>query len=76
MATIKGIEKLPDNKLTTVNSNGYKIYETAGYNNTSRAFNGLSSAGERQKAGTYFYNLEYNEGGIKKAKTEYLVLKY
>jgi gliding motility-associated-like protein len=74
---IEGIKDYLDNRLTIVNRNGVKVYETRGYGNGNRQFDGHSNiTGAVQQAGTYFYELEYSANGVTKHKTGYFVLKY
>jgi gliding motility-associated-like protein len=74
---IDGIEAYPNNKLLIMNSNGVKVFEASGYDNSSRVFNGHSSiTGAFSPQGTYFYSLEYKIGDTVKHKTGYIVLKY
>jgi len=74
---IDGIQAYPDNKLTIVNRSGALVFETKGYDNASKLFDGHSNkTGQMQLPGTYFYSLDYTVKGIAKHKTGYLVLKY
>jgi len=74
---IDGIQAYPDNKLSIMNRNGALVFETKGYDNASKVFDGHSSKnGQMQLPGTYFYSLEYTVKGVRKHKTGYLVLKY
>jgi gliding motility-associated-like protein len=74
---IEGIKDYLDNRLTIVNRNGVKVYETRGYDNAQRLFDGHSNiTGALQQAGTYFYELEYSVNGVTRHKTGYFVLKY
>jgi gliding motility-associated-like protein len=74
---IDGITKYPDNKLTIVNRAGAIIFETEGYNNRTRVFDGHSSKnGKMQLPGTYFYSLDYTVNGIVIRKTGFIVLKW
>jgi hypothetical protein len=52
------------------------IYSATGYDNYLKAFDGHSANGTLQKAGTYFYSLEYKKGTETIRKTGYLVIKY
>jgi len=75
--TINGITQYPDNRLTIVNRNGSLIYETKGYDNETKAFDGRSNkTGQMQLPGTYYYSLDYTANGIIKHKTGYIILKY
>ncbi|OOQ61676.1 T9SS type B sorting domain-containing protein [Mucilaginibacter pedocola] len=74
--TIDGIGAYPENTVKVLNSNGEAIYSVKGYNNYSKAFDGHASNGTLQKAGTYFYMLEYKKGAELIRKTGYLVLKF
>jgi gliding motility-associated-like protein len=74
---IDGITAYPDNTLQIMNRSGALVYETKGYDNTSKVFDGHSNTnGKLQQAGTYFYSLEYKDGANTKRKTGFLVLKY
>jgi gliding motility-associated-like protein len=74
---IEGIESYPDNTVILVNRNAVKIYQTTGYDNTTRAFDGHSNiTGALQQPGTYFYLVEYTVNGQRKRKTGFFVLKY
>jgi len=74
---IDNISQYPENKLSIMNRNGQLVYQTAGYNNSSKVFDGHSSKnGQMQLPGTYFYQLDYTANGITKHKTGFLVLKY
>jgi len=74
---IDGIQAYPDNKLSVMNRNGQLVFETKGYDNASKVFDGHSNKnGQMQLPGTYFYSLEYTVNGVAKHKTGYLVLKY
>jgi len=75
--TIDGITNYPDNHLMIINRNGVLIYETKGYDNQSRVFDGHSNkTGVMQLPGTYFYSLDYKAGNETKHKTGFIVLKY
>ncbi|HZY35649.1 MAG TPA: gliding motility-associated C-terminal domain-containing protein, partial [Mucilaginibacter sp.] len=74
---IDNITNYPDNKLMIMNRNGQLVYETQGYDNASKVFDGHSNKnGQMQLPGTYFYQLDYTANGITKHKTGFLVLKY
>jgi sugar lactone lactonase YvrE len=74
---IDGLSAYPDNKLTIMNQGGTTIYEAAGYDNSSRVFDGHSNkTGSMQQPGTYFYLLQYKAGGKTKTKTGFIILKY
>ncbi len=73
---IDNINQYPDNKLSIMNRNGLLIFETKGYDNSSKVFNGRSKSGQVQLPGTYFYQLDYTVNGITKHKTGFIVLKY
>jgi gliding motility-associated-like protein len=74
---IDNISQYPDNKLSIMNRNGQLIYETQGYDNSSKIFDGHSNKnGQMQLPGTYFYQLDYTVSGIAKHKTGFIVLKY
>jgi len=74
---IDNISQYPDNKLMIMNRNGQLIYETSGYDNGLKVFNGHSNKnGQMQLPGTYFYQLDYSVNGITKHKTGFIILKY
>jgi len=74
---IDNISQYPNNKLSIMNRNGQLIYETQGYDNSSKTFDGHSSKnGQMQLPGTYFYQLDYTISGITRHKTGFIVLKY
>jgi gliding motility-associated-like protein len=74
---IEGIFNFPDNKLIIMNKNGTIVFESKGYDNTTRVFDGHSNkTGAMQTPGTYFYSLDYSAKGIIKHKTGFIVLKY
>jgi gliding motility-associated-like protein len=76
---IDGITAYPNNKLTIMNSNGNLVFEGKNYDNgtSARVFDGHSSLnGAMQRAGTYFYSLEYNTGDGSRRITGYIILKY
>ena len=75
--TIENINQYPDNKLSIMNRDGQLIYESKGYDNSSKVFDGHSNKnGKMQLPGTYFYQLDYTVNGAAKHKTGFLVLKY
>ncbi|MDB5126994.1 gliding motility-associated C-terminal domain-containing protein, partial [Mucilaginibacter sp.] len=75
--TIDGISQHPDNTLQVINRSGALIYSAKGYDNFSKVFNGRSNInGKLQQAGTYFYQLEYNDRGKIKRKTGFILIKY
>ena len=74
---IDGIQAYPDNKLSIMNRSGQMIYQAAGYDNSSKVFDGHSNKnGQMQLPGTYFYQLDYTVKGITMHKTGFIVLKY
>ena len=74
---IDGITAHPENKLLIINLSGTLVFETQGYDNNSRAFNGHSNKnGVMQVPGTYFYSLEYKVGNTTKHATGFIILKY
>ncbi|QJD95219.1 hypothetical protein HH214_04665 [Mucilaginibacter robiniae] len=74
---IEGINEHPVNRVTVINRNGVKIFDTQNYNNASNAFDGHSNiTGAMQQAGTYFYLLEYTVNGEGRRKTGWFILKY
>jgi gliding motility-associated-like protein len=75
--TIDGITNYPDNRLMIMDRNGVLIYQTKGYDNSSKLFDGHSNInGKMQLPGTYFYTLDYKVNGENKHKTGYIILKY
>jgi gliding motility-associated-like protein len=74
---LDGIENYPDNKVTIINRNGIKIFQTSGYNNLTNGFDGHSNiTGSMMQAGTYFYILEIKVHDETKKKTGYLIMKF
>jgi gliding motility-associated-like protein len=73
---IDGIEAYPDNRLVIMNATGNMVFTTSGYDNITRVFDGHSSKGAMQLAGTYFYELQYKVNGKTKSKTGFIILKY
>ena len=58
--TIDGITNHPDNSLTIIDRNGLIVYQTKGYDNSTKVFDGHSNInGAMQLPGTYFYSLDY-----------------
>lgn len=63
---LEGIECFPNNSVEIFNRWGAKVFETQGYDNTTKVFRGKSegkntvSANEELPAGTYFYVLKYD----------------
>jgi len=75
--TIDGITNYPDNRLMIIDKNGVMVYQTKGYDNSSKLFDGHSNInGKMQLPGTYFYSLDYAVNGESKHKTGYIILKY
>jgi len=76
--TIDGITSFPNNSLMIVDRNGAMVYQTKGYDNSSKLFDGHSNInGKMQLPGTYFYSLDYTAAnGEAKHKTGYIILKY
>jgi gliding motility-associated-like protein len=53
--TIDGITSYPDNRLMILDRNGAMVYQTKGYDNSSKIFDGHSNInGKMQLPGTYF----------------------
>jgi gliding motility-associated-like protein len=74
---IDGIANHPDNKLQILNRSGQLVFEAAGYDNSTKVFDGHSNKnGTMQLPGTYFYTIDYTVNGINKHKTGFIVLKY
>jgi hypothetical protein len=61
-----------------VDRNGAMVYQTKGYDNSTKIFDGHSNInGRMQLPGTYFYSLDYTAAnGENKHKTGYIILKY
>jgi gliding motility-associated-like protein len=73
---IDGISAYPDNKLTIIDRNGAKVFQTSNYDNASNNFTGHSNSGGTLQPGTYFYELVLNVNGESKRQAGYIVLKY
>ncbi|WPV02132.1 cellulose binding domain-containing protein [Mucilaginibacter sp. cycad4] len=74
---IEGLTAYPENKLVIMDRNGAKVYETQGYDNSSKVFDGHSSLnGNMQQPGTYFYSLDYKTSEGNKHKTGFIIIKY
>ncbi|WP_211285301.1 T9SS type B sorting domain-containing protein, partial [Capnocytophaga canimorsus] len=64
---IKGIEGYPNNTVRIYNRWGVKVFEAHGYNNTTKAFRGISNGrvtvdvDKKLPQGTYYYVLEYTD---------------
>jgi len=74
---IEGIANHPDNRVTLINRNGLKVYESIGYDNVNKVFDGRSNVTKNLlQAGTYFYQIKYIANGAGRTLTGYFVLKY
>ncbi|MDO5105598.1 gliding motility-associated C-terminal domain-containing protein [Capnocytophaga sp.] len=80
---IKGIESYPNNTVRIYNRWGVKVFEERGYNNTTKAFRGLSNgrvtiqAPEKLPQGTYYYVIEYVDNNNQtKRKGSWLYIKH
>ena len=73
---IEGLQNYPSNHVKIINRNGDNVYEADGYNNKTVVFNGQAKSGGNLPAGTYFYIVDYYNGGDKNHLTGYFVLKY
>lgn len=74
---IDGIANYPDNKLIVMDKNGNLIYEMQGYDNINKPFDGHSQkTGIIQKAGTYFYVLDYKDKDGTKRQTGFVLIRY
>lgn len=77
---IKGIDKYPDNSVEIYNRWGVLVYQTHGYNESDRVFNGFSDGrvtvnrGAGLPTGTYFYILKYKTETRVKEKSGYLYI--
>lgn len=58
---IPGIEGFPANRITIFNRWGAKLYDTEGYDNTNRVWDGTTAQGQAP-TGTYFYVLDLGNG--------------
>ena len=63
---IRGIERYPDNTILIFNRWGDKVREFAGYNNSSRSWDGTNEKGDPLPNGTYFYILDVKNVGVLK----------
>ena len=79
---IEGIENYPNNTVRIYNRWGVKVFEMSGYNNTTKAFRGVSDARATLEAsdnlpqGTYYYIVEYvDEHNKTQTETGWLYLK-
>jgi len=79
---IEGIENYPNNTVRIYNRWGVKVFEMSGYNNTTKAFRGVSEARATLEAsdnlpqGTYYYIIEYvDEHNKTQTETGWLYLK-
>ncbi len=73
---IEYIESLPDtqkNKLTIFNRWGDVVFNVDDYDNQSRVFRGLNNNGSELPTGTYYYKLEFPDGGS--SRTGFLSLR-
>ncbi|MGZ3871794.1 MAG: IPT/TIG domain-containing protein [Mucilaginibacter sp.] len=74
---IDGIANYPDNKLIVMDKNGNLIYEMQGYDNINKPFDGhAQKTGIIQKAGTYFYVLDYKDKDGTKRQTGFVLIRY
>jgi uncharacterized repeat protein (TIGR01451 family)/gliding motility-associated-like protein len=79
---IRGLECYPDNTVEIYNRWGVLVFERSGYNNTDKAFKGISEGrvtvkqSEELPVGTYFYILKYKKDANTNAyeKAGYLYL--
>lgn len=75
---LEGIKDYAENKLQIVTRNGVVVFKMEGYDNDSKVFRGLGNQGDANGAlpeGTYFYILEYKDGGKWKVKKGWFVMK-
>ncbi|WP_299443873.1 gliding motility-associated C-terminal domain-containing protein, partial [uncultured Aquimarina sp.] len=77
---IDGIENYPNNKVSIFNRWGDLVFETEGYNNTSRVFNGIANrkrslGADKLPEGTYFFDIKTEGSNDLKKSTGFLVLK-
>ncbi|HEY4327110.1 MAG TPA: cadherin-like beta sandwich domain-containing protein [Mucilaginibacter sp.] len=74
---IEGIENFPANQVTIFDRNGITIYNTKGYDNSSKMFDGHSNInGRMQRPGTYFYQIDFMINGKSGRKNGYFILKF
>lgn len=78
---IRGLECFPDNTVQIYNRWGVLVFERENYNNSDRAFRGISEgrftidASEELPVGTYFYILKYkDDGAVLNEKSGYLYI--
>ncbi|RCH54890.1 hypothetical protein DJ568_10445 [Mucilaginibacter hurinus] len=70
---IENINRYPENTVLITNSKGIKVFETTGYDNDTKRFEGLSNiTNQRLPEGTYFYVVGYQQT----QKSGYVVIKY
>ncbi|MFK8289853.1 gliding motility-associated C-terminal domain-containing protein, partial [Capnocytophaga canimorsus] len=79
---IKGIEGYPNNTVRIYNRWGVKVFEAHGYNNTTKAFRGISNGrvtvdvDKKLPQGTYYYVIEYvDKNNQTKRKGSWLYIK-
>ncbi|WP_194766348.1 BspA family leucine-rich repeat surface protein [Tamlana sp. I1] len=77
---IHGIEQYPKNKVSIFNRWGDLVFETEGYNNSSKVFRGIANRKRQLGAdalpeGTYFFNIKIEGQHHLKKETGFLVLK-
>ncbi len=77
---IEGIEKYPKNKVSIYNRWGDLVFETEGYNNTSRVFRGIANRKRNMGAnelpeGTYFFDIKIDGAHTIKKLKGYIILK-
>ncbi len=71
---IEGIEGYPNNKVTVFNRWGDVVFQTAGYDNFSKVFDGYGAGGQLLPNGTYFFSIE-TAGEFQGKRTGYLIIK-
>ncbi len=77
---IHGIDNYPNNRVLIYNRWGDLVFETEGYNNTSRVFRGIANrkrsiGGGKLPEGTYFFDIKIEGIHNLKKETGFLVLK-
>ncbi|MBU2949337.1 gliding motility-associated C-terminal domain-containing protein, partial [Tamlana agarivorans] len=77
---IDGIQKYPNNKVSIFNRWGDLVFETLGYNNTSKVFRGVANrkrnwGADELPEGTYFFQIKIEGSHHLKKETGFLVLK-
>ena len=77
---IDGIENYPENIVQIYNRWGDLVFETTGYNNTSKVFRGIANrkrnlGADKLPGGTYFFHIKIKESHNLKKEKGFLILK-